>query len=365
MIIEFDPSIIYSDAPEGDVRVAIESVCAAVRRGYHFLFSGRAVLDYLSEFPGITEEARVIIDGVRSSYATTAGFLSKFGYRVIIRSDIPACRKVAEGRWELPLSNIVDHGVGPLNLLGENSRDVELYTEAARHYVINNKLTAINIYGVPRNGNGAGTSQELRRYIQQKREWVICLTDSDKNCPADSLGDVAQLCAAELRRDTWIALHDCVAGRTIENVLPHNLVADAVPADIQEHVSNVSRFQRVHGSEAVNHANLKDGVNAKWIKNLRENSTTRNFWEPIAIAEGVDCADCCLPGGQCSRDSICQKFVLKGFGATVSEHVQRHLGEVSLHKAAERARSSFNFDLWDAVGKVVCFMAMAPKPSRI
>ncbi|MBB2918107.1 hypothetical protein [Cupriavidus alkaliphilus] len=364
MIIEFDSSIIDSDAPEGEVRFAIESVCAAVRRGYHFLFSGRAVLDYLLTFPGITKESRVVIDGVRSSYATTAGFLSSFGYRVIIRSDIPACRQVAGGRWEVPLSSIVDHGVQPVNLLGENSRDAELYTEAARHYVINNKLGPIQIHGVPRNGNGAGTSQELRRYIEQRREWVVCLTDSDRCCPADSLGDIAQMCAGEVRRGSWVALHAHVSGRTIENVLPHNLVADAVPPELQERVSNVSRLHHLHGSEVINHANLKDGVHAKWIRNLGENSASRNFWEPIAVAEGIDCADCCLPQAQCGRDSVCQRYVLRGFGSALSEHVQRHLEGISPHKAAERAKSSFNSDLWNAIGKVVCLMAMAPKPSR-
>ena len=363
MIIVVDESLFNGGSSQAMKRAAIEEICVAVRRGYHYLFGTRDILSEMFEFPGITPESKAVVDGVRRSYASNAGFLRSFGFRVVVKDGIGVSRKISDKSWEVPVSQVVEHGISPLGLLGEHSRDAELYKEAAKHFILNKKL-GISLAAIARNGNGSGTARELTSFVREMREWILCITDTDKYCPDDTLGDVAASCKKVADETGWVAIHYAIGGRSIENVIPHNFIEDAVQGESRDAVAHLKALTATHGLEFADYANLKDGIASKWVREQSTDTPRRKFWERLVQAEGGSLNACCTGHAVCPKTPCARRWI-GGFGGALPEQVQRHLDVTSKHKAAERAKTSANVIHWEAIGELVCQMALAPPKMRL
>ncbi|WP_286867787.1 MULTISPECIES: hypothetical protein [unclassified Herbaspirillum] len=361
MIIEFNDSILERNSDDPVIRQAVESAAIETWRGNHFIFGSRKTLEFLASISGLTAESKSIIEKCLGNYATSAAFLKSIPIRVEI-----CCRQTytskREDRWILPVERLT-HGISPTVLLTENLTDAYLYDFAAKHYaLISEGGTSFKVSC--RGGGGSTTPDCLKAIIAEAREWVLCLTDSDKSSPQAPFGNVSIRCEEEASEARWIAKHNSIPGKTLENVLPHQLIDISVPVELRPNWDEYNRITKTGERPWAKYTNLKTGNTVRWIRRLPNGGADRPFWNEIAREIGIDLADCTCVEFDCIRDDKCGKLAIPALGSRIGEHVLAYLRENSVQRSFQLAKKSANFELWMEIGKAVFNFGLAPKRAR-
>ena len=361
MIIEFNDTILKKDPEDPIIRQSIEAAAIAAWRGHHFIFGSRSVLEFISLVSGLTIESKSVIEKCLKNYSTEASHLKSISQRVEI-CCVEQHPVKADGKWILPIEHLVD-GISPTVLLTENLTDAALYKHAAAHYSLDQKSHLVFKVSC-RGGGGSTTVDALKSIIEERREWVICVTDSDKSCPLSPLGAVANQCGEEVANSQWVARHEIIKGRTLENILPFRLVDEYLPGELRDGWDEFKRVTENGTKSTAIHGNLKQGVQLKWIRNLPAESNEREFWFAAARDSDVDLDTCVCANADCATDARCERQFVPALGVRIGEHVLANLNEASFHKGYQVAKSSPNFSHWLEIGAAVFNAGLAPRRTR-
>lgn len=365
MIIWIDESFTEVDLHTNAIcRDAIEAACVAAARGQHYFFGPRAVLRAISEFTGFSKTAKGLLSDIIDQYSFLAGLANRLTYRIDMRHDLNVVERISDTHWAVPASQIADHGVRPTVLLAENSRDADIYINAAKHFQINDKLSDVQICIEPRNGNGAGISAELDRISTRPAEWCLCVTDSDIEFPGGERGIIAKACSRVVERQPHaVTRHIATTGRELENAIPVNLLAEVVE---RTHAAEWQRYvdcQEKIGGDALQFADLKNGLKICQLLSKNNNAPERIYWINKLKDHYRDLE--CIENNNCGQPQNSRCVVFNGFGDRTAEHVQENMLNSSPRKIFNSAKSSRNFDDWLALGRHVFFAAAAPKRLRV
>lgn len=345
-------------------RDAIEAACGAAAKGHHFIFAGRALLKKLSECAALSMTTRGLCHEILAHYTFLGSIAKKLKYRIEISLTLDVVEKRGDTEWAIPARQIAEHGIRPSILLSENSSDAEVYTHAARHFRLAQGMNDVEINIEPRNGNGAGTPEELRRISRRAPEWCLCVTDSDKECPDGALGATARACGRLIQEEPRaIVWHIATGGRELENVIPSRLFG-TVHADL--HPDQWTTYQQREteiGFDALRYADLKLGTSLCRLLRLDANTPVRQFW--VRKVDGLRSFVDCIRAQRCDapRENAC--MLVDGFGEHAATRVHDYLNSGSTHKTYEIAKNSGNIDDWMAIGSHVFHAGAAPKPLRV
>ncbi|CAB3699949.1 hypothetical protein [Trinickia soli] len=345
-------------------RAAVDTICQSVARGEHFLLASRRLAIKLSNEAALSHTTRGVMEWLRSEYTYIKGLLNGFRYRVEV---CPAAARFERQpnlqEWVVPAKHVADFGIRPTILLAENSHDGDVYCFAAKHYMIEAKLQGVQLRIEPRNGNGAGISQELSRIAKEKIEFCLCITDSDRLAPTCEPGEIARACARVTKGSHSVIDHTFAGARELENAIPHTLFKQVAE---DSHPDTWDEFQErlsVVPDEAVRFADLKNGVLLCSIFKFAKTSPQRTYWLKVAteVFPGSDC----LEQERCDNAEDCKCSVLPGFGENIARGVRERLGGCSSHESYRTAKASANIDDWMMLGQAVLEAGAAPPRMRL
>ncbi|MBW5806968.1 hypothetical protein FOZ70_19725 [Burkholderia sp. COPS] len=346
--------------------VGLETIALSVRRGEHYVLAKRSVIFRLCDDASLSEHARGVFQSLRGEYAFIAERLKSFRFRVTV-SVAGELTRVSKMRWIIPVTLIANKGLSESILLAENSDDADMYTHAARHYQVHEKISGIQIKITPRNGNGAGIYKELGRVVEQEREFCLCVTDSDRLYPGANLGENGSKCEKTLADAKWVAYHCAPVGREIENVILFKLIIEAAEKNNAKHCDAWLDGMKLIGDEPSLYADLKYGTSLRNVFSHAEKSRARFYWNKVIDKLPTIRQSKCNGEGECSaaKEEKCQCSVVPALGENIANHVRKVLGDDGPHATYKRAKSSTNFDDWLRLGQDVFEIAAAPKPMRL
>lgn len=366
MIIELDDQFHGINFEEdADSRDALDSICISVSRGQHFISCSRGLIMQLEGERALSITSRGVLSDVRKAYSYTSQMLKDMRFRILVSPVGGGIEKLSAHRWLIPASHIARNGIQSTVLLTENSNDADIYIHAAKHYKLSTGFSESEINIRPRNGNGAGISQELDRINRAASEFCLCITDSDRISPNSTLGEIATACKRIEAGSQWVVKHDASISREIENLLPEKLVHGALEATNEECVEAWKMVWKL-GQDTVNHADLKNGTTLRWIHQIPKGNPSRNFWlekrDAVAGKTGKD--DFCDEGTKCKAEE-CKCIVTPPVAKNMAMRVFNYMNSESVHEIYRRAKGSSNFLEWLRIGREVFEAGAAPKITRM
>lgn len=249
-------------------RDALINLSIAAYEGKHQLASSRLLFDdieTLSELGTITlgrfKEASLAAVEARALLRTAPAMI-----RVEPIGTPPSVQSTS-GRlvFEVPLDYFADsQRLALACIVAENPIDVSLYLALGEAAAVSNTGMRCRLHGL--DGHGGGTRDTFQSQIDQER-CVLCIVDSDRTHPQGPNGRTADDVLAvrdAAQAANKIAEAHVLPCRELENLLPANLVCDALPADPRD-----PHRQRVLATQArlglADHADLKHLVKLKQI----------------------------------------------------------------------------------------------------
>jgi hypothetical protein len=367
MILELDPDFSSVDLDAlPSLYPGLETICLAVARGEHFLAANRATVERFVNDPNLTKVARGIFEWIKAEYSFLTSLFRQFSLKVRIKADASPPIKLSRSEWSVSIAHVADAGVRPTVLLGENSRDGDLYAEAAVHYRLVSKLNGTAVKVEPRNGNGGSTSAELERIDARKNEFCLCITDSDRFSPTVDLGDIGAACRRVAEQSNWVIFHDAPASRELENAIPHKLIEATARWAKMPGWDGFARVVDQLGHETIDYSDVKHGTTMNWVKSMPEQSPNRRFWEEkvqMRFGASINNFDC-YNAGVCKSDT-CKCVLVPAVGSELSLRVQEFMRLHGPHEILRHAAGSQNFGDWLRIGKFVLEAGIAPPRKRL
>ncbi len=357
-----DDSLGQADPSDANVRSALEVLLYAVGRGEHVIAAHPSVARWLLSID-LSPVPRTVLRQVLDSAPDLLARLKSTKFRVRVVAEGVHPLRIDASEWSLPLEWIRANGVPISCILGENTRDAELFRVAAmQHGAL--VRTGVSIQIDVGSGGGADTPRVLATEITAKRRFVLCITDSDKVCPTAPQNHTSSECTRISSSNDWITTHVALNEREVENLLPTNLVEDVIlalsPSDLDERLEALKRIA-AKNDKAWAFFDLKEGTSlnamfgacSKFWTEFREHPVCRNGSNTKCIDEGKCLAE--------SRDA-CKCLIAPPLGHKIVDHVIAYLAKQSTHASAKRSSTSSNAARWGEIGALVCeWGAATPK----
>ncbi|MDR3571996.1 MAG: hypothetical protein P4L81_07495 [Candidatus Pacebacteria bacterium] len=190
------------------------------------------------------------------------------------------------------------------------------------------------------------------------------MTDSDIEFPGGTSGVIAGACSKAVSQQPHaVTRHVATTGRELENTIPISLLAPVVerthPEEWQQYVDCETTF----GKEALQYADLKNGMTLCALLSKRPTAPERTFW--LGKVREQRAVPHCVNNERCDQSAHANCTILPGFGDRTAEHVQASMERESVRKMFNVAQTSHNFDAWLKLGEDVFFAGAAPKRLRV
>lgn len=289
---------------------AVQNLIEGHRAGWHIFLPTKATLEILLEHPDLSTRQRSTLDaGVRQKYATLSGVAKDSFFSVLtIPNDQAYVADRPNQSKILRLTSFSDlESCRRSELLVENADTdgaffILLCNAFQNSFGVSNR---VNI--VPRMGGGASIAQEYRRAARAVSP-TLCIVDSDKNAPSDSLGSTA----TNIRNIRGTEMYPTVEVeilnvREIENFVPLETARDMYSGNqaIQDEIDLIKRLEyndRHSNKDIVNlyirYYDFKNGLKRSIIR--QASAETRIFlldmWKVMRPNDGdLDYTDTDLP----------------------------------------------------------------------
>jgi len=370
MLIWIDPSVLTADlATDHDSCNGISEIFAAVYRGEHYAVGTRDTLVALAQNQNLSSVTRTTIATIQVNLPLLGAINSQIGTRIkVTHGGAATCRQVTTAEWEVPLREIGIRGIKKALILTENLNDAKAYEQAAKQYQVSIGMTgqvALERAG----GGGSTTSDAFENHANIEKRWSLCITDSDRICPADNMDTMAQKCNGIASSNTNVASHVDLTAREIENILPIVFLAKAIPPTHQElwdwHMNKLYKLR----SDAHFYCDIKEGITFKKILSYPANTNRRVYWDSVVtdLKQATALTSGCIDIGECKQDNNtpCQCYVTNGFGPKILESVIEQLDNQSAHQAETQTRRDPNRKPWMDIGHIVFEWGCAPLKTRL
>ncbi|WP_261499140.1 hypothetical protein [Acidovorax bellezanensis] len=363
MWLEIDESLVdlYPTATASQC-AALEAIALSVFHGKNSLYAKKRTLEWIcaQQLSQAAKSVCLRIKNRLSEYASLRDFIK---IKIIVVSSDRELSFNDAGLWELPLSALENNPISTCTLLAENLSDADIYLIAAEHYRRHNKINGLITNLTPIGGGGNQIYPAFLRFVDRKETFCLSVTDTDKDYPSAESNDASKSCKALAGERRWIADHIDVPARELENILPVNIVEDAIFNDdgcVELH----ERFSKVKGGtenspDALLYCDLKKGTKFLWAGDAHGNKDKARFWTDFLGSKNPPINGC---GNGCNEK--CECFMIESLGERIAEKFLEHCRKISGQKQYERMKTSANADQWLEVGKVVFDWGVAIPRSR-
>jgi hypothetical protein len=346
---------------------AIEALFHSVRLGIHFVAGNRKTLQALSANLAFGALTRKTISIVENELTQSHQLISLVRWKIHVSPSYLTIQKRSCGDIiDVPLT-ILDHVLSCV-LLGENLDDTKVFTYAAKHYSVENKLSACGINYEFQGGGGASTPQVLENCLRQNR-WCIVITDSDKKSPNGKAHTaVSAQCHGIAASMQKVSLHISLPSHEVENFVPPSIASAALlPYGNSGKIDDVMSKCGTVGNELYLHTDLKQGMTVKRIRAFPLTSPDRQYWNGVAnrlVSSGKlsICGD--IDTGVCKHED-CGCYVTSQIESKLLDKIIDHLEKHSPHDTYKQAKSCPWISDWLELGRVIFEWGLARKPMRV
>jgi len=241
--------------------------------------------------------------------------------------------------------------------------DAEIYLIAAAHYKKHNNINGLVHNLTTSGGGGNQIYPSFMNFVNRRETFCLSVTDTDKDYPGAESNLVSRSCKDLASERRWIATHLDVPARELENLLPINLVEDAIFDDggaVDLHVRFNNVKSKIEGDVvAWLYCDLKMGTKYSWAYGNHGNHEKSSFWRTFLHSKNP-----AIHGCKNGCDDGCDCFMVDSLGERVAEKFLDFCKKISSHKQYERMKTSSNADQWLSVGKAVFDWGVAVPKSR-
>lgn len=357
-----------------DAIFAIEQIFSSSRRGENVVFSNRETLKSLLNI-GLSSATIANIKSIESKIPELTGLESQQKFRVLIDSSITPSKTTIgiSNVWKIPLLHFSNVALLPSRVLAENTRDAKTYIQSAQHAHRLRGPSGFRIALTTDSGGGADIPTKLKTLMEERREFILTITDTDKTHPGATACAPTQKCSQLTTDSQWVCNHIALNCFEIENILPINLLLDSVVnSDSAPDLANQACFihEKIAPSgDIYKWIDLKLG--SKLFKKLdtNQNQQERSYWNQEIQNKGINPFKLdhhCLLAGGCSRgtEKACECFISPGLGNDTLDRYNNYCGTLSYPKQVERAKTSTNISDWISLGESVASWGIAFEKQR-
>lgn len=354
MWIEFSDGLMERyPQPNIEICAILEEIAKASWQGWHAISASTATLKWLSACE-LSLPSKAAIKRAFSTVSERAALAAVVKGKLVLVANGEQISREDDVTWNVPIEMLKGVSFARAVLLTENIRDGKVLMLAGMHFRTTSKIRNVNFSLQLRNGGGADIAYCLEHEIHEKN-FPIVVTDGDFDYPECGPSMVSNKCDAVVAAEGWIAHHQPLPCREIENFIPVNLANDAIEADLPNSAElNVRNLQvntvRALRPDVQKFADLKDGTRGFHATNSDVVEQRRSYWAGVAKDVRTVCSAGC--GETCARQDFrnCDCRLLESIGGIVPR-VLDHCDKTSPHKQLERARTSSNYLDWLAVGE--------------
>ena len=339
---------------------ALELIAQARRSGSHLVTASRETLKELHGCSGLSRPARGVYLKLYNELPQHGSYFEFFNRRIKIIDGRDIANSHDIGGTKI-IRMSVDFFSDPellsrTRLVGEDESDIAIFDKIARTVLAMNNA-AISIQYDPIPGGGQNTGRVYRQIQREGRKLCLCITDSDKEHPDDSLGIISselQKCEDETRPFCeWT----CLRTRTIENMFTTNflwIVAGDNP-DWQKAVRSIDILENSEYPDSRFYCRLVQGQSLGEVYGMYGGHNSA-YWTRVAesiVYHSGDINDrCILDQPSCSDGSHCRCVIVSGTGDGFKDAIDETLVRLTPHKLAETLNERTS-EYWDEIGRTI------------
>ncbi len=366
MLIWIDPSITQINwGNNADACSGIEAVFRAFYLGDHFVLSDRSTLTTLKNRVEFSNVTRLTINKIINDLPILGDLKNQVSIKVnVVNNPDIDYIKLTENTWNISLQHLGRTGISKSILLAENLDDASLYIHAGRQYKIANKINAEQ--SIERaHGGGSTTPECLQNLTSNEKKFCFCITDSDRECPDDTMGAMAARCKKIASETQAVAKHMDLQVREIENLIPLSFIKEAIPPTHIELWENHEKLIACR-NDLHSYVDLKEGLQLSRLLSLPNGSPRKQYWMSIldSLTNKALFSSPCDSKNSCIQP-ICNCIVANGFGPALSKTVLDLLDKQNSHKSLEISKNDSNHEAWESIGRDVFEWGISPKRMRL
>lgn len=313
------------------------------------------VIEQLPDFSTVDKAAAKYIRNRYADYGSLPSKLSRYA-RVVGEGDTPQREGMT---WVIPLRWIAETSLSQTRCIGEDLNDTMTLAAAAEDYLEQTGLRAFRANPHPVHGGGGRTPDVFRHEAIEARHICVCVGDSDRTYPGGPTGPVADSCASVTGDGIYeLAL---TSGRSIENSLPWRLVDLVRPSEAQRPSARMVVLNDVDPG-CPQFLELKVGLKGFHVRTPGPSS---RYWLGIAAAVGAS-ANCCPGSCAAESSSVCQHWILRGYGSGLLADAAEWLTARTGHRKRYASYlPSPNGSDWQRLGALLGEYSLAGMPQRL
>jgi len=360
---------------------AIDTIFSSAFDGCHIVGGDIGTLRALKEVPGFSRRTYDVLKKAINWFPQHSNFLNTFSHGVIIENGLKDVTRsdIFFNWWRIPLEICGDIKVlGQSLLLAENMIDCDMYVHAAEHYRMERRLNSLCVQPIPRGGGGSAIKVEFAAIASSKKNFCICVTDSDVFSPRENIeSNNSNLCERIVKSTSWPVFHVSTEGRELENEIPHSFISQYVVTEkeVKDRWSKIlSISANSKDTNVLKYADLKEGVSVWWIVNRNKGSYDFNYWKNALLEMPLleDQPKLCLQENKCAlniedKDKLCPGCtVLPGISRKIADNINQWLKKFNVREAFQIIENGDpNKDCWLSIGKTVFEYCCASDKMRV
>jgi len=355
-------ALVEDGKPEEHLVAAVHNLAQARRLGKHFVMADRETLATLGQSRWLHPRDR----GVYVHLYNTLPQMGTYLNNLVRRVEVVAAEGVFESNGEqnrrvVKLSathfddfSIVDKAI----FLCENLNEVRFYQQLTRAYLFWSGLGQVRICCDPRGGGGDTTADAYEAIRSPRNQLCLCIVDSDRTTPSDSIGNTAlRVKRIDDADDQPLCELTILDVRETENLVSRTIYQETVWGD-PNRMEGVLFLESLESStypHARRYLDMKRGLKLGEIVHAPPNSAFYKYWRPIVRDlqnEAHAICDACWSDPDCTCKQDCHCIVAPGLGDGILEDVTDYLERQSSQKVAEMVPELLK-DEWENLGELI------------
>jgi hypothetical protein len=223
---------------DSDFGQFVEALAASIQYGEHAVCAKPALLDRLSNWPGISRGQKAALDQMARDVSSRALPFDAVTDSLVITGPGGATPDPPGVRWHRRDWRWLQHHgrLAVSCLAAEHINDAKWYQMLAVAWGVHLRPSCARagqeVRFNPRGLGGSAAADELAR-AAENGDPILCILDSDRDCPGASEGSTARRALEWLKLSSEVMVHvEILDARDIENILPADLVQEVTPRGV-------------------------------------------------------------------------------------------------------------------------------------
>jgi hypothetical protein len=266
-------------------------------------------------------------------------------------------------KWQIPLAIVGAIGLRRVTLLTENINDAMLLLHAGHHFKLSAGLGACSVVAETRGGGGSGIAHEFEMLVKARRQFCLCITDSDRNCERDGETPTSIKCTG-FATSSWVVSHIALLEREIENLLPPEITEKIIDPQQRDAWNNLAAKCAACDFDLYSYCDLKEGTLMSDVLKLGPGSPGSAFWREVVriLCQKELLDELCVDA--CANPEACACKIAPGFGDRVIAKAIRFLDARSAQASYLVIRDGARVKRWLDLGREVFDWCCAPAQVR-